>query len=324
MSKDFLYTNGVIASREKYFLKDKIFRLAETGAEEAFRALSESGFGAGAEISSVYDFEKLISAEENSLDEFIREYAPSACEINYFFAPRDFHNAKAALKAVNFNLDAEKMFAPEGLIPASLILKCVQEEDYAPLGENLSLALNEAQALMRDSDGNEKFASGAEVGAIFERALYSRLLKKCGKNPVLKKLIKNKTDMSNILSALRAESYESFEKYFIEGGKVSLKKFAGVFSENAESAFDKTQFEKFYKICFSAKEKGLPLSEGEKALSTQEADFFAEKKYELERGKPFLYFVFRRRIEIENVRILFVCLMAGMSEADIKKRLRAV
>jgi len=35
MAKDLLYTNGVIAAKEKYLLKDKIFRLCEGGAEEA-------------------------------------------------------------------------------------------------------------------------------------------------------------------------------------------------------------------------------------------------------------------------------------------------
>lgn len=323
MSKDFLYTNGVIASREKYFLKDKIFRLAESGAEEAFRALLDGGFGAGAEVTNAYDFEKLISAEEALLDGFIKEYASSKSEQIYFFTPRDYHNAKAALKAVNFNLDGEKMYSPEGLIPLSVILNCVKEREYSPLGVYLAEALSSAQTLSDGGEENAKFVSGAEVGIIFERAKFAEILKKC-KTPVLKKLVKTNIDMTNILSALRSKDYESFENYYIEGGKITKRNFKEVFSDSPEGAFSKTPLEKFYKICLNAKQSGLPFTEGEKALSTIEADFFAEKKYELERGNPFLYYVFRRRAEIENVRILFVCLFAGMNEAEIKKRLRAV
>ena len=52
---DVTYTTGVIAAREKYLLKDKIYRLCELSEREAFRVLVESGFGGGAEtaISSV-------------------------------------------------------------------------------------------------------------------------------------------------------------------------------------------------------------------------------------------------------------------------------
>ena len=55
MVKDATYTNGVIAVKEKYLLKDKIFKMCEGGAEEALRALTDSGFGRGTEIASVYE-----------------------------------------------------------------------------------------------------------------------------------------------------------------------------------------------------------------------------------------------------------------------------
>ena len=100
MGKDLNYTNGVIAVREKYLLKDKILKLCETSAEDALRSLLESGFGKGVEISSVYDYEKLVAADEKSIDEFIREYAPSRAETEYLLSPRDFHNAKALVKAI--------------------------------------------------------------------------------------------------------------------------------------------------------------------------------------------------------------------------------
>ena len=83
MGIDVIYTNGVIAAQEKYLLKDRIFKLCEGSAPEAFRVLSESGFGSGAAAESAYDFEKLVTAEERALDDFIREYAPSQAEAVY-------------------------------------------------------------------------------------------------------------------------------------------------------------------------------------------------------------------------------------------------
>ena len=57
-------------------------------------------------------------------------------------------------------------------------------------------------------------------------------------------------------------------------------------------------------------------------LASCEAEYFAARRFELKKSEPFLYYAFRRRIENENVRILFVCLLAGMKEDEIKKRLR--
>lgn len=45
MGKDVIYTNGVIAAREKYLLKEKLLRLCEGKVEDAFRILLESGYG---------------------------------------------------------------------------------------------------------------------------------------------------------------------------------------------------------------------------------------------------------------------------------------
>ena len=48
----------------------------------------------------------------------------------------------------------------------------------------------------------------------------------------------------------------------------------------------------------------------------------SKKKYELDKDEPFVYYVYRRRIENANVRIVFACLLAGLNEQAIKARLR--
>ena len=127
MAVDLSYTEGVIAAKDKYLLKDKILRLCEMTADDAFRSLLEYGFGGGAETtSSVFDYEKLIQAEEMALDGFILQYAPTKADAEYLLSPRDFHNAKALMKAKLLGADAEKMLASEGLIPISVLSAAVK------------------------------------------------------------------------------------------------------------------------------------------------------------------------------------------------------
>ena len=133
MATDVLYTDGVIAAREKYLLKDKLVKLCESGPEDALRAVTESGFGKGTEIVSVYDYEKLVAADEAAIDAFILDYSPSEAEKTYLLAPRDFHNLKALLKAQYTGADVGKMLAPQGIIPLRVLEQCVKNNDFSQL-----------------------------------------------------------------------------------------------------------------------------------------------------------------------------------------------
>ena len=321
MGKDVIYTNGVIAYREKFLLKDKLLKLCEGTAEDAFKSLNESGYGNGAEAASLYDYELLTAAEESALDDFIREYAPSRAEKAYLLAPRDFHNAKAILKAEYLGADAEKMLAPDGEIPISDLSVSLRSGDFSSLGKELGKTAKEAAELLK-----EEGASGAEIGGVFERGLYKYLAAVSSKNKVLKKLLAAKADMTNILTALRSSDKGYAEKMYVDGGRRTKKHLAPLFGDEREKAarcLDDTPYAAFAKKCFDAKEAGMPLTEAERLRDSYDADFFAPRKYELEKNQPFLYYVFRRRAENANVRIVFVCLLAGMREQDIKKRLRA-
>lgn len=324
MQKSVDYVNGVIAAKEVSLLGGRISKLCEVSAEDAFRAVTESGFGKGAEASSVYEYEKLLYADERDLDAFIREYALTNAEKAYLLSPRDFHNAKALLKAGYVHADVEKMLAPSGLIPVEEIERCIKENDFTPLGKELAAACEEASALLSDE---EKIAAGAEVGTIFEKALFSHLKANCARNGFLKKLIKVKSDMTDILTALRSKTPEYALNNYVLCGKLKTEQLEILFSENEEKvwhALDGTGLEDFLKICLEDKNGGLPLTRAEIIRDNLEIEALAAKKYELKRTQPFLYYVLRRRAENSNLRILFVCLLAGMGEGEIKRRLRAI
>lgn len=323
--KDHTYTNGVIAVKEKSLLREKILRFAELGAEDAFRALLESGFGGGAEAESVYEFEKLVERDEAETDAFIREYAPDKALLAYFFFERDFHNTKAVLKAQYLSSEVEKMLAPAGLIPVPELLAALREGNYSALGEELGGAAERTAELIARAREEGTAVSGAEVGSIFERALHAHLVRACRKKSFLKKMLSDKADKQNILTAFRSRTAEQAEQFYFDGGKISFRTLAKLFTaegEQRERIFDGSGQEEFAKLCFEAERENKPFGAAERVLASCEAEYFAARRFELKKSEPFLYYAFRRRIENENVRILFVCLLAGMKEDEIKKRLR--
>lgn len=303
-----LFTNGVIAVREKSLLGEKLLRFAEMSAEEVFRALSESGFGSGSDAASVHDGEQLCEAESAELDGFIREYAPSRAIAEYLLLPRDYHNAKALVKAEILHTGFEKLLAPAGLVPVGTLSDAIGTGEFEPLG-----ALGETMRSVLSMEN----PTGAEVGFAFDKALFSRLLTVCRHNSLLRRLLAGRADRLNILTVLRAPDEAFAEKFLLPGGKCDKETLLS-------GEFKDPSLAEFYRMTSSAKEKGQPFTEAERAVDSFEAEYFTARKYELEGKEPFLYYVFRRRAEISDVRILLVCLNAGLDESEIKKRLRAI
>lgn len=174
------YVNGVIAAKEKYFLGEKLLRLTETDAASALRALKESGFGGDSESAENGNFstdeaETLIAAEEAKTNAFIREYAGSEAEREYFLSPLDCHNVKAYFKAKITGAEAAEMLAPEGAVPLKKIAEAFEKEDFSLLPAYLGEAVKQAENVCE----NGAAGKGAEVGAAFEKALYGHLLEAC-------------------------------------------------------------------------------------------------------------------------------------------------
>ncbi len=299
MTLDTTFTNGVIAVKEKQLLGEKLLRFPEMETGEVLRALSESGFGGGES-----EPDAVCSHEERVLDDFILTYAPSEADKAFFLAPRDFHNLKALEKAKRLGVSAENMLAPEGLYTVGELQKGV-----LPVPEIA------------------EEATGAEIGAAYDGAMFSYLFKVCRLRPVLKKFLAMRADMTNILTAFRAADAQQAERLFLRGGKLGKKELSLLFAEDAvtrEHALDKTPYAAFYRECLAAREKGDPFTAAERMKGTFEAKYFFDKKYNLQGKEPFLYYVFRRRAEIANVRTVLVCLRAGVDAREIGKRLVGV
>ena len=313
LRKDSAYVCGVIAVKEKKLLKDKLVKMCSMSEDEAFRTLIDSGFGSDPSL----DIEELILADEREIDAFIREYAPSEEVEEYLLSPRDFHNAKAIVKARYLNTDPELMLGGDGKFSAEEITRLIEAGNTEKLGKELSGAIEEAKKLLEGEN-----PSGAEVGFVFDRAQFaylSRVLKKLG---VCRKLLVRRIDMTNLLTYFRAENADEAQKFFLEGGSLSKEKLACVYGgeDAALKAFEKSEYKDFVKkLCASS---GGGFTEAEKMLESFETDFFAQKPYELSGQGTFLYYIFRRRTENENVRIVLVGLRAGLSENELKKRLR--
>ncbi len=310
MAMDMSFISGLIAVRERKLLGDRISRMCDMTAEDAFRLLTECSFG-GVEAEGAQEYERLVAADEGDIDDFIRRYSPGAAESDYLLAPRDFHNAKAFVKARLSETDVEAMLAPEGTVSVETMRKAFDEGDFSSLPAWLQEPILEAT-----EEGREY--QGAEIGAIFDKAEY-RHLASIKKPKVLRKLVSKRADMTNILTVFRARTMDEARKLLVEGGELSDKDLEKIASDQADGG----DLKDFVSSCREAKAEGKPLSKAEAMQRSFELKYLAATKYDLKSTEPFLYYVFRRRAENEDVRIVMSSLLAHIDKKTIRGKLRS-
>ncbi len=323
MKRDVLYIDGIIAVREVDLLGDKILKMCEGSLDDAIRLLRESGFGAlDVSLDLAEGFENLILAEERAIDTFILEHAPDDTTLAFLLTPRDYHNAKALVKAKALNSSAEDMLAPQGLIPIDE-LKASINTGVCPdtMPKQLAKAVTDALAIV------EEGANGMRIGALFEKALYAHLKSIVKFQRTLKKLLVEKIDMTNVLCVLRMGDFSLAKDYLIEGGKLKGDELKLLLSEDEKERLtfiESSPYKQFMSIAYTAYEAKLPQTQAERIVALLELTEYHSRQYDLKGTEPFLYYVLRRRMEVCNVRVILVCLSAGMDGDAIKRRLRYI
>ena len=89
---------------------EKLKRVLDAkSAEDALKGLVEIGFGAGEQVTDVYDYEKLIKKDLETAYAFVHDVTPDEEITNLFFYHYDYHNIKVLIKAAILKEDAENL-----------------------------------------------------------------------------------------------------------------------------------------------------------------------------------------------------------------------
>ena len=330
MRYDVTFTNGVIKSREKDLLGGKIEKMAEGSLVEAFNVLKESGFGGGAECDNPASSEELFRAEEESVNDFIREYSSDEKTARFLLADYDFHNAEAFVKSKYFGADGNRIVGADGFIAKSELKEAIEKEDYSSLPSSLAKAVAECAEMHKNGTAN-----GFKVDCAFKRQLF-RYLKENAKGSALKMILEDRADSANVSSALRCSDENALKEAFVTGGKIPFEKLNEMRSKSEEE-FVKNGFsvkkksdrgvlsiEERARTALKEKNEGQPLRAFEKQTDDYPVELLELTRHELKGAEPLIGYVYARRAEIKNARMVMVCLNAGLDSKQIRARLRKV
>ncbi len=155
MAEQYTYAVSRIHAREMDLLTgaDMEQLLQCSDFREAMRYLAGKGYGNGEEYS---DTELMLKDETDKMWSLISELIPDSRPFETLLRQTDFHNLKAAIKAVYTSENAEDYFMGGGSVEPDLILEAVKLNKYGALPDFLADAAAQAtESFMKTGDGQE-------------------------------------------------------------------------------------------------------------------------------------------------------------------------
>ena len=316
------YSNARARSLEVKLLgRERLNRMIDSDtADGALKILSEVNFGEGVFIDSVLDFEKLITAELNSLYSFVRECSPTLAFKNFILLKNDFHNAQAIIRHKYLKIDETGLLGERGLFDTAELKDKIMVDDYSSLPNSLASALLKADELFVSNK-----ATGAIIDDLFVKGLYNELLYSTKKHNFLRKIVEFKIDSLNVSLAFRIRNFNVAKKFYICGGKISLDEFNFLCELSFDEIQNKFLFSDYYNLINMAildKEENNSLSRFEKAVDDYALEILLKQKYTISKDFPVIQYCLYKLADINNARLIAVGAINKIKKEEIRDRLR--
>lgn len=321
-SASYPYAYGYVRSLETSLMtSEKLRRITDgTSAEDMLRALMDLGYGRGASVDSVYDYELLIEQELKKTFEAVHRMTPQASVTNLFFLKYDYQNLKIILKNRILGHDDDSLLVDYGTIPVGKLKKAVYNNEVLALPPEMKEVVINARAS----------EDAVSVGYEADKALYKQISRELvninDKNVV--KYWETQADYFNIITVFRARALKDLsliEKTYLPLGNVRLK--------NMLSAFDRTNDDAARFLSTPNLDTGIieglkyyasngTLSVLEKNKDNFFIKLFKPLSYNQFSNGPVMGYLLAKAQEANIIRLMMVAKINNLPEKLIEERLR--
>lgn len=317
---------SIKVKEKKLITKERLLRIAETAtADEAFKALLETGYGAG-ETCNASGFEKLIKREMKNAYEFILKMVPDKSEFDLFLYKNDYLNLKVLLK---LSIKKEPLESPalkeNGTLPIEILKSAITDKEYKGLPEEMHKALISL---------DRQFAVKEDVSLIglYLDSAYAAQIQRCLKNvksDFIKDYMRAFADFTNVISFIRLRllnfGKEMLKRVYISGGRFEEKTFMELYEASFVSLsrfFAKNEYEKPMNAAFLAFQKTNSLYPFEKTRDDFLLDLIKKHSNDVFTMAPSIAYILAKEREAENIRIVMTAKLNGKDADFISDRIK--
>ncbi len=323
----YIFCSTLIRASERTLIPwSELTRAAEApDFDRAMSVLTENGYGSGKAPEKPRDFVKMLAEEEQKAYDFVFSSLPDPSELELFKYPKDYHNAKAVLKAEFLGIDPEKYMTWGGNFEPKTMMSMIRERNFVFMHTEMKEAVERAAELFG------KGGDPQEIDIILDKACYEQMLKSATvtQNSFLINYVKLLIDILNVITFIRlrqiGKPWTFFSKVFLEGGHISEKLFTSGYEENYHKLAEKFKPYGFGEIIEkggnNVKETGM-YSLLEKLCDNKRIEYIKDAKYVSFGFEPAAAYLIAKESETKNLRMIFTGKIAGTPKEVILERLR--
>jgi len=315
-----LYTYAVarIRSKELSLLsrQDLEQMLSCKDYNEVLRILADKGFGDGGSFKTS---EELLSYESEKTWKLIAELVEDTSVFDVFLYANDFHNLKAAIKAVITDAPTTKLFLQNGSVSPDTILTAVKERDYSLLPLHMRAPAEEATTVLlhtRDGQQCDILIDRASLVAIRNAGRES-------KNEMIDQYSELTVALANIKIAVRGnktgKSAAFMQKAVAPCDTLDTDALVEAASKSPDDLFEYLSYTKYQD---SVNEIKKSLSAFEKWCDNQIMNHIKGQKSNPFTISPLAAYILARENEIKAVRIILSAKQNELSDNSVRERLR--
>lgn len=318
MEKDFTFAVARIRSKELSLLNanDLDLLLNAGTTEECYTLLSDKGW----DTEKISSYEELLSNEEKKTWRLIKELTGDDCnEFDVFFITNDFHNLKAAVKAVVTDTLPSNIFLENGKTDAQKIYQLVKNREYSSLPAYLQTCAKEAiTTLLQTSDGQlcDIIIDTASLKKL-------RLLGKSAGNTAVKLYAETTVASANVKMAVRCaktgKPLSFIKQCLVECGTLSASSLAIASTKGMDEIYQYLQTTA-YKDGVAALKQSL--SAFERWCDNMLIVNMKAQKWEPFTVGPLIAYALAREFELKAVRMILSAKVNELDLSIIKERLR--
>ena len=318
MEKIYPYAVAKIRVKEGRLLtKANLENLAsEKSIDRIVSVLRERGYDFDL-VARYEDYGTVLRKTQEDLYKLVREIIDEKDIVDIFLSKNDYYNIKLILKSQIENKDYKENLVDTGSISKEDIASIMEDEKYDRLDDTTKNAIDEARKMY------EKTKMPFVIDAILDRACFYKMrnLSKIIDNEFKLTYITKLIDITNIQAFFRVRKMykkpEIFEISYIEGGKISLATFMENFNEDEQNlkykfmGFSDTIEQAIYNY------KNLDIF-----CDNYMMNYMKEAKLKSLTIEPIVAYIYAKKTEFKNIRIIFTGKLNGISPEKIKERLR--
>ncbi len=314
----YTYAVARIRSKEMTLFSDKTIEalLACKTEKDCLAFLADNGWGNGEKEETA---DSMLSIEQEKTREVLKELVPDKAVYDVLSLQNEFHNVKAAIKAVYIgNIHASVFYKGTALNPDE-VKKMIEQRDFSKLPESMMEAAREAtETLLQTGDGQL-------CDIIMDKACLEAILKAANQtdSKLLKDYAESVVAIANIKIAVRSykthKSIDFMRRAMAPCATLDIERLA----QSVQMGMNA--------LCEYLERAGY--GEGAEALLKSPSAFecwcdnriiktIKPQKYNSFTSGPIVAYVLARENEIKTVRIILSGKRNGLSDAYIRERVR--